>query len=137
MPQPWKWFKMQEHVNDSKGSKYLCQVRGGNAQLGNRYKNRYGFKYEFCPHCETYGLNFKLTETHVIFECPIVASLRRELKISNFMAKHKTKGPIANFRILQKYLGGDGSSGKTLTERGRKLAKIIESWLTAIHEPTQ
>ena len=40
-PKPWKWFKIQDHVNDSKGSKYLCQVRGGNAQLGNRYKNGY------------------------------------------------------------------------------------------------
>ena len=56
-PQPWHWFKMQEHVNDSKASKILCQVRRGNAQLGNRYKNRYGFKYEFCPHCETFGLH--------------------------------------------------------------------------------
>ena len=44
-PQPWNWFKMQDHVNDSKASKILCQVRGGNAQLGNRYKNRYGFKF--------------------------------------------------------------------------------------------
>ena len=117
-PQPWNWFKMQNHVNDSKGSKYLCQVRGGNAQLGNRYKNRYGFKYEFCPHCEINGLNFKLTETHVIFECPIVASLRRELKLSKYLATYKTRGPLANFRILRKYLGGDGSNGKTLTERG-------------------
>ena len=79
-----------------------------NAQLGNRYKNGYGFNYEFCPHCETY----------VIFERPIVASLRRELKLSNFMATYKAKEPLANFRILRKYLGGDGSNGKTLTERG-------------------
>ena len=126
-PKPWKWFKIQDHVNDSKGSKYLCQVRGGNAQLGNWYKNRYGFKYKFCPHCKTYGLHLKLTETYVILECPIVASLRRELKLSNFMATYKAKGPLANFRILRKYLGGDGSNGKTLTERGWKLAKIIES----------
>ena len=136
-PQPWNWFNMQNHVNDSKGSKYLCQIRGGNAQLGNRYKNRYGFKYEFCPHCENYGLHCKLTETHVIFECPIVASLRRELKLSKFIATYKAKGPLANFRILRKYLGGDGSNGKTLTERGRKLAKIIEGLLTAVHEHIQ
>jgi len=74
---------MQDHVNDSKGSKYLYQVRGGN-----RYKNRYGFKYEFCPHCETFGLHFELTETHVIIECPVVASLRREQKFLSFMATY-------------------------------------------------
>ena len=126
---------MQDHVNDSKASKILCQIRGGNAQLGNRYKNRYGFKYEFCPHCESFGLHIKLVESHVIFECPMVASLRRELKLSNYMAVHKAKGPIANVKILRSYLGGDGSKGKSLMERGRKLGKIIETWLTAVHEP--
>ena len=44
MTQPWEWFRLQGNVNDSLASKYLCMVRGGNAQLGNRYKNRYGFK---------------------------------------------------------------------------------------------
>ncbi len=62
-PQPWNWFKIQSHVNDTKSSKILCQVRGGNAQLGNRYKNRYGFIYDVCPHCELLGLNIKLTES--------------------------------------------------------------------------
>ena len=47
--QTWDWFKLQGHVNDSLASKYLVRVRGGNTQLGNRYKNRYGFKYEWCP----------------------------------------------------------------------------------------
>ena len=75
-PQPWNWFKIENHVNDTKSSKILCQVRGGNAQLGNRYKNRYGFIYDVCPHCELLGLNIKLTESHVIFECPIVAKLK-------------------------------------------------------------
>ena len=70
---PWTRFKLQSHVNDSKSSKTICQVRGGNAQLGNRYKNRYGFKYDVCPHCESKGLNIKLTKQHVIFECPVVA----------------------------------------------------------------
>ena len=122
-PQPWTWFKLQTHVNDSKSSKILCQVRGGNAQLGNRYKNRYGFKYDVCPHCESKELNIKLTE-HAIFECPVVAKLRRDLYISNFMSEYKAKGPIANVRVLQAYLGEDGST------------KQIESWLTAIHEPS-
>ena len=92
--------------------------------------------YDFCPHCEAFGLHIKLVESHVIFECPMVASLRRELKLSNYMAAHKAKGPIANVKILRSYLGGDGSNGKSLMERGRKLGKIIEAWLTAVHEPT-
>ena len=136
-PQPWNWFKMQDHVNDSKASKVLCQVRGGNAQLGNRYKNRYGFKYEFCPHCEIFGLHIKLTESHVIFECPAVATVRRELKISNYLAAQKTKGTRSNARILRNYLGQDGSKGKSLLERGKRLGKLIEKWLTATHEPSQ
>ena len=81
--------------------------------------------------------NIKLTEQHVIFECPIVAKLRRDLCISNFMSESKAKGPIANVRVLRAYLGGDGSSKQTLMIRGKKLNKMIESWLTAIHEPSQ
>ena len=135
-PQPWNWFKLQKHVNDSRSSKILCQVRGGNAQLGNRYKNRYGFKYDVCPHCELLGLNIKLSESHVIFECPIVAKLRRDLYISNFMSEYKAKGPIANVRVLKAYIGGDGSTGKILMTRGKKLEKIIEQWLSSVHEPS-
>ena len=59
----------------------------------------------------------------------MVATLRRELKISNYVAVYKTKGPLANVKILRKYLGGDGSNRKTILERGRKLGKIIEEWL--------
>ena len=115
-------------VNDKKN---VCQIRGGNAQLGNRYKNRYGFIYDVCPHCEWLGLNIKLSESHVIFECPIAARLRRDLYISKFISEFKAKGPIANVRVLRVYLGGDGSKGQTLMLRG----KMIESWLTAVHEP--
>ena len=60
---------------------------------------------------------------------------RRELKLSNYMAAHKAKGPIANVKILRSYLGGDSSKGKSLRERGRKLEKIIETWQTTVHEP--
>ena len=77
----------------------------------------------------------KLTESHVIFECPAVATVRRELKISNFLASQKAKGTIANARILRNYLGQDGSKEKSLIERGKKLGKIIEKWLTETHEP--
>ena len=41
VPQPVEWFKLQDHVSDSRASRDLCCVRGGNALLGNRFKNRY------------------------------------------------------------------------------------------------
>ena len=40
----WGWFKLQGYVNDSTTSTILCMIRGGNAQLSNRYKNRYCLK---------------------------------------------------------------------------------------------
>ena len=45
LPQPWNWFKLQPHVADSKASKTMSMVWGGNAQLGNQYKNRYGARH--------------------------------------------------------------------------------------------
>ena len=33
LPQPWIWFKPQPHVTDSKASKTMSMVRGGNALL--------------------------------------------------------------------------------------------------------
>ena len=60
LPQPWKWFHLQAHVNDSKASKLLSQIGGGNAQLGNRYRNRYGLMHELCPFCEDLGVRVKL-----------------------------------------------------------------------------
>ena len=115
--------------------KIYAKSGGGNAQLGNRYKNRYGFIYDVCPHCELLGLNIKLSESHVIFECPIAAKLRRDLYISKFISEFKAKGPIANVRVLRAYLGGDGSTGQTLMVRGRKLGKMTGTCITAVHEP--
>ena len=91
----------------------------------------------FAHTAKSFGLHIKLVESHVIFECPMVATLRQELKISNYMAAHKARVPIANVKILRSYLGGDGSKGKSLMERGRKLGKLIDTWLTAVHEPAQ
>ena len=72
LPQPWNWFKLQPHVADSKASKTLSMVRGGNALLGNRYKNRYGARHVWCPLCKVKGVRVKLTESHVILSCPAV-----------------------------------------------------------------
>ena len=40
VPQPEKWFALQDHVNDSAASRALCCVRGGNTLLGNRFMAR-------------------------------------------------------------------------------------------------
>ena len=45
LPQPWKSFFFQYQMSITRASKALCQVRGGNAQLGNRYPNRYGTRH--------------------------------------------------------------------------------------------
>ena len=137
VPQPWDWFRLQVHVNDSRASKTLCQVRGGNAQLGNRYKNRFGKKYEWCPYCATLGVQEKLNEAHVILVCPCVSNQRRSFHISNYMATYRTKGPISNINLLSKYLGGDGANNKELMDRGRKLNVLIEKWISTTHDPTQ
>ena len=62
---------------------------------------------------------------------PNSSQAQKDLYISKFLSEFKEKGPIANVRVLRVYLGGDGSTGQTLMLRG----KMIESWLTAVHEP--
>jgi len=131
LPQPWIWFKPQPHVTDSKASKTMNMVRGGNALLGNRYKNRYGARHVWCPLCKVMGVRVKLTESHVILSCPALCSLRLKLKITMFRTKAKLKGLRSNCEILKAYLGGDGSGKAELIDRGRKMAVILEAWLSA------
>ena len=65
----------------------IC-VLGGNVLLGNRFKNRYGRRYNYCPHCEAVcGKRVTLRESHVLFNCPAVACQRRSLGLSAFKAK--------------------------------------------------
>ena len=61
-------------------------VRGGNTQLGYRYKNRYGFKYKWCPSCLSMRLYLKLGEVHVLFGCPAAGNERVALNISVYKA---------------------------------------------------
>ena len=106
LPQPWNWFKLQPHVADRKASKTLSMVHGGNAQMGNQYKNRYGARHIWCPLCRVKGVRVKLTESHVILSCPAICSLRLKFKITMFRTKGKLKGLHSNCEILQAYLGG-------------------------------
>ena len=131
LPQPWNWFKLQPQVTDSKASKTLSLVRGGNAQLGNRYKNRYGARHVWCPLCTIRGVRVKLTESHVILLCPAVCLQRLKLKITMYRTKAKIKGIRSNCEILKAYFGGDGVGKTELLDRGRKMAVLLETWLTA------
>ena len=134
LPQPWKWFKIQPHISDTYASKTMSMVRAGNAQLGNRYKNRYGYQYKHCPHCILNGTTTKLKESHVILACPSVELERRKLRITNYIVKLKAQGKTTNQELLRSYLGGDGAEPEILIYRGKCMATIIEMWLYRNHE---
>ena len=131
--QPWKWFRLQGFVNDSRASKTLCRIRAGNAELGNRYKDRYGCTHVYCPWCLSKGVRARLVESHVVLVCPCVAAQRRDFGIAEFHSNSVVRGKKPIWQILRAYLGGDGSDQVVLLERGRKMAVLLESWLAASH----
>ena len=102
VPQPWDWFKLQSHVNDSLANKFLCMTRWGNTRLGNRFPNRYGLKYDCCPAWERWGVTVQLNEAHVIFSCPVVSGQRLGLGLSDM-----GRGLSMCHEILQTFVGGD------------------------------
>ena len=95
-PQPGSWFKLQSHVNDSKSSKALCRVRAGNAQLGNRYKDKYGCVQNWCPWCmdTDRGVQVRLSEAHLIFFMHLftASAQRRSFDISEFFSAVVERG---------------------------------------------
>ena len=105
-------------------------VRGGNAQLRNHYKNRYGEEHVWCPFCLLNGTRVRLAESHVILACPMIARERCRLKITSYAAIARRKGWITNLSILKAYLGGDGASKMKLLDRGRKMAVLLDAWLS-------
>ena len=135
VPQPKSWFKLQTHVTDSFASKTLCCVRAGNTLLGNRFKNRYGRRYDMCPHCRLVrNKHAVLRESHVLFNCPIVSRQRRSLGLTQYKIQILKRGPCTAQAVLRSYLGGDGADQGLLLERGRRMAIILEAWLVKIHE---
>ena len=133
-PIPVQWFKVQGHVNDSIASKWLCLVRGGNAQLGNRYRNKYDKTYLTCPRCSSVGNEVKLNEAHVVLACTAVYGLRRDLGIYEYLVSANNNGYLSNQEVLRLYVGGDLATPGALMNRGRALNSIIQAWLTSIHE---
>ena len=112
----------------------MSMVRAGNAQLENRYKNRYGYQYDHCPHCILNGITKKLKESHVILSCPSVDMERRKMRVTNYIIKLKSHGKTTNQEILRSYLGGDGANTEILLHRGKCMSKIIETWICRNHE---
>ena len=70
----WKWFQLQGFVNDSRASKVLCRIQAGNAELGNRYKDRYRCSHVSCPWSLSMGIQAWLVESHVVLACLCVAA---------------------------------------------------------------
>ena len=132
--QPWKWFRLQGFVNDSRASRTLCRVRAGNAELGNRYKDRYGCTHVLCPWCLSKGVRARLVESHLILICPCVAAHRRDFGIADYHSSYVVHGKKPLWQILRAYLVGDGSDQVVLLERGRRMAVLLESWLERSHE---
>ena len=124
VPQPKSWFKLQTHVTNSFASKTLCCVRAGNTLLGNRFKNRYGRRYNMCPHSRL----VRNKQAVLLFNCPIVS------RQSQYKLRALRRGPCTAQAILQSYLGGDGAEQMQLLECGRRMAIILEAWLVKIHE---
>ena len=130
VPQPKSWFKLQTHVTDSFASKTLCCVRAGNTLLGNRFKNRYGRRYDMCPHCRL----VRNKQAVLLFNCPIVSRQRQSLGLTQYKLRALRRGPCTAQAILRPYLGGDGAEQMQLLECGRRMAIILEAWLVKIHE---
>ena len=107
MPQPRKWFKLQDHVNDSEEILTLNRVRAGDAGLGNRRPNKGGQFYSHCPYCLSLGKAVKLSEYHVLLECQSVGYERTQFKVPKIPvnspgsknALRKTFQPNCNIQV--------------------------------------
>ena len=100
-----------------RASRTLCRVRAGNAELGNRYKDRYGCTHVLCPWC-------RLVESHVVLICPCVAAQRKDFGIADYHSSYVVHCKKPLWQILRAYLGGDGSDQVVLLERGREMAVL-------------
>jgi len=70
--------------------------------------------YELCTFCEDLGVRVKLG-------------------VSRYVSLAKVRGLHGNQAILRAYLGGDWADKGVLLNRGRKLAVLIEAWMTSVH----
>ena len=125
-PQPREWFKLQDHVNDSRRSKIINMARSGNLQLGNRMKNKYGNQWKTCPVCCANGPDVRLNEAHVILECPATNEERRKAGLVSYIQQYPGK---ASKYIMRRYLGQDGRGRLKLLNRACDIHTIAERWM--------
>ena len=125
-PQPREWFKLQDHVNDSRRSKIINMARSGNLQLGNRMKNKYGNQWKTCPVCCANGPDVRLNEAHVILECPATNEERRKAGLVSYIQQYPGK---ASKYIMRRYLGQDGCGRLKLLNRACDIHTIAERWM--------
>ena len=81
LPQPWEWFEIQPYVSDTHASRTMSMVRAGNAQLGNRYKNRYG--YQWSGRDRLSGIYLEVTELQGASE-----KSELDLRGTQFISRH-------------------------------------------------
>ena len=120
---------MQRHVTDGLNSKWLCRARVGNLGLGNRNPNKKGDKWEWCPLCQRVRRQKMVNEVHVLLECN---SMRRERAITG-IDKYKQQAQRMGIRnqaeVLKKFLGGDGTQGARLNQRGGVIGYMTNIWI--------
>ena len=113
-------------------SKTLNQIRAGNAQLGNRMKNRLGKQWKLCPWCSVRGRNISLRESHVIFMCGANIVERHVEGVDKYLEDKLRSGESELYLILREYLGQGGASNYTLMGRAMSLRRLVDAWFSRV-----
>ena len=117
----------QSYIDGSPESRIICQFRLGRGQLKNRDSSGL-IKCTLCP-----SANVELTEAHVIMSCRALTELRQDCGILNWCLKNDLNGKSDDEK-LRLYLGEDGIIGCLLKERGKKLLKMRDKYLSEVEE---
>ena len=111
----------------------MAQFRLSNAGLGNRFPRNEPVQYDrrtSCPLCSSPTLS----ENHVVFFCPAVKTLRKELNLNLYRTICQKKG-YSEDETLCSYINGldckgNQVSGCDFVSRGRIMDTIRENWLS-------
>ena len=85
------------------------------------------------------GVEFRLSEAHIVLKCPCVSAQGRSFIISKFSMGELRRGVDSLELVRRTYIGveiggGGGASKNVLLERGRRLIVLIEAWQVTCHE---
>ena len=70
-------------------------------------------------------------DIRIILAYQTVARKRSRLRITSYVSMARKKGLLTNLSILKAYLGGGGGSKLKLLDSGRKMALLLDAWLSA------